>query len=275
MYNFLIAQGIAVVAFLLGLWAGGWVAGLVPALFAFTLAFFLLMRRSGRQLQPLLMQAQAEAQNQQFDAARATLRTALPLGKWQFLVEEQVHMQLGALDYLQAVMLTMQRQQGAAAAPLQSAREHLEKASPSGWRSWLLGWQPRAMLACVRWRQGDQDGAVKLLADTAGAPRTEPVFWALYAWMLNELKRREEALGVLATGLKNHANNGPLTEMRDALANKKRPKMIAFGEGWYQFFPEAMADDPKVIELARAQQERQLQQQRRPANNYSWPQPRR
>lgn len=276
MYNSLIALGIALVTFLLGFLAAGWVAGILPALLAGGVAWALLARRTGRQLEPLMRLAGEQAQAQKLDEAKATLESALPLADWQFLVKEQVHTQLGSLAYLQAVMLIVQQQKTQAPPVLQKAREHFEIASPSGWRSYLLGWQPRAMLACVLHRQGDTEGAIKLCESAARSPRTEAVFWGLYAWLLNEQKRRDEALVVLAQGLKEHAGSKPLTEMRDALSNKKRPEMIVFGEVWYQFFPEDMRYDPKVIELARAQQQRQFEgQQRRGPPPKTWPQPRR
>lgn len=271
MYNSLIALGIAILTFLLGYLVAGWIAGVLPALLALGLAWFLLARRTGQQLQPIMAQAQVLAQEQKLVEARQLIETAAPLGKWQFLVDEQLHTQLGALWYLEAVMAIMQQQKTAAKAPLEKAREHFEKAAPGGWRSYLLGWQPSAMLATVKYRQGDADGALKLLEAASSGARTEPVFWALYAWMLNEQKKRDEALVVLGRGLKAHEKNGPLGEMRDALANKKRPNMIVFGEAWYQFFPEAMRDDPKVIELAQAQQARQQRRQ----SPKTWPAPRR
>jgi hypothetical protein len=279
-YNTLAAAGIAVVAFVLGFLAAGWIAGIVPAILAFGIAWALLARRSMRAIQVLQPKLAEAMQQQQFDEARRLLEGALPVGKWQFLVTEQIHLQLGSIDYLQAAMLKMQRQITASQTALANARGHFVIASPARWWAGLLGWQGRAMLACVLYRQGDTAAGIeqlKLGAKAQGAlvGKPDPMFWGLYAWMLNEAHKRDEALQVVAKGLQDHPKAKGLVEMQEAMSNRKRPSMMVWGESWYQFFPEAMADDPKVIELARAQAQRQQQQGHRPPPPRALPKPRR
>lgn len=279
MYNSLIALGAAVVAFALGFWAAGWIAGILPALLAFGVVWALLARRTGRQVQALQPKIMEAMQNQRFDEARAIVQGAMELGKWQFLVREQLEMMLGNFDYLEGAMAKMQRQITASQQHLAAARGHFEQACPKGWRGQLLGWQGRAMLACVLHRQGDNAGALEQLktasmAQGALAGKPDPIFWGLYAWMLNEQHKRDEALQVVGKGLVDHPKAKGLLEMQEAFTNRKRPSMLVWGEAWYQFFPEAMAEDPKIIELARAQQARQ-QPGGGPRPPKTWPQPRR
>lgn len=275
MYNTLIALGAAAVTYLLSSLVAGWIAGFLPAVLVLGIVWFLLARRTGQRVQAVMATAMEHAQAQRMDDARRVLTEAMPLGQWQYLVTEQIELQLGSLDYLEAAGLGLQKQVTASKAAFANAKAHFEVAAKGGWRRLLLGWQPTAMLACSLHREGRSDDALKLLA-TASTGRTDPVFWGLYAWMLNENRRRDEALQVLGRGLKEHAKSPPLLTMQEALSNKKRPDMMPFGEQWYAFFPEDMRNDPKVIELAKAQQARQqAQAPRRPPPGKTWPQPRR
>ena len=100
MYNTLIALGVAVATYVLSSLLAGWIAGFIPAILVGGIVWFLLARRSGQQVQAVMAQAMAHAQAQQMDDARRVLTEALPLGRWQFLVTEQIELQLGSLDYL-------------------------------------------------------------------------------------------------------------------------------------------------------------------------------
>jgi hypothetical protein len=109
MYNILIAVGAAVVAYAAGAWAAGWLAGFIPALLALVVVWLVLSRRTGQQVEAIVKEAMVALQAGKIDEARTRLESALPLGKWQILVAEQVHGQIGSLDYMQAVGHVMQR----------------------------------------------------------------------------------------------------------------------------------------------------------------------
>ncbi len=218
MYNLLIACGIAALAFALGMVVGGhWIAGLLPAVLALLIAYFLLARRSSAQLQAVLDQVTKVLQKQQTDEAMRMLEAARPLGRWQFLVEAQLEAQLGALAYMQR--------------DFKRARPHLEKAFSRNWHA-------QGMLAAMDFRDRKIDEAVKRLEKASGPGRKEALFWGLYAYMLATAKRHDEALEVLARGLKVMPSNEPLKGMRKAISNKRKLRMKAFGQNWYSFFPE-------------------------------------
>lgn len=261
MYNILIASGIALAAYCLGAWVAGWIAGFVPALLALVIAWVLLARRTGRQVEVVVKAAMTVLQAGKVDEARAMLEAALPLGKWQILVAQQIHGQIGALDYIQAVGLGVQRQLTAAKAKYAVARDHLEK-------SWSRDWRSRALLAALHHREGRPDDAVKVLEGATAGGKKEAIFWGLYGFVLNEARKRDEALQVVGRGLRELPDAGPLKEMQEAMSNRKRPSMRVFGDGWYQFFPE---DIPQ-------EQLRQMQganSQPKPRPQKTWPQPRR
>lgn len=259
MYNILIAVGAAIVAFFLGFLASGWIAGIVPALLAFAIVWFVLARRTGRELEARVKDAMAAMQGGKMDEARAMLEAALPLGKWQILVGEQIHGQIGAIDYIQGVGMHMQKQYAAAKTRFDEARTHLEK-------SWSRDWRARALLAALHHRQGRHDDAVAVLEKASGPAGGEALFWGLYAFVLNEAKKRDEALKVIGRGLEANKDSKPLKEIQEALTNKKRPDFKVVGEGWYQFFPEDIPRE-QLMQMQGVQQKLRSQK--------TWPQPRR
>lgn len=260
MYNILIATGAAIVAFVLGFVAAGWVAGFVPALLAFAVVWFLLARRTGKQVEGVVQLAMAAMQAGKIDDARRLLESALPFGKWQILVAPQIHGQIGTIDYMQAVGAHLQKQYPAAKARFATAREHLEK-------SWSRDWRAKSVLAALHHREGRPDDAVAVLEKASGPAGGEPLFWGLYAFVLNEQKKREEALKVVGRGLQANKESKPLKDIQEALTNKKRPDFKVLGEGWFQFFPEDIPRE-RLMEMHGIKPP----QARSPK---TWPQPRR
>jgi tetratricopeptide (TPR) repeat protein len=240
MYNVAISFGAAVAGYVLGWLVAGWLAGFIPAILAFAAVFILLGRRTMQQVEAVAREAMADMQAGRADAAKQRLLAAIPLGRWQFLVAEQLYGQVGMIDYMQAVGLKMQRQLTPAAARLAEARSHLEK-------SWTRDWRARAALAIVHHREGRVDDAVKVFEGASGGGAAEPMFWGLWAHVLNEAKRRDEALKVVGRGLEQNKGSAPLVEVQEALSNRKRPAFKkAFGEAWFQYFPDDMSQEELI-----------------------------
>jgi predicted Zn-dependent protease len=251
MYNLLIAGGAAVAAYGLGVAVvGEWVAGLIPAALALIATYFVLARRTGKQLTAIFEQAMAALQAGKLEDARRLMNSAMPLGKWQVLVTGQIEGQLGALDYLEGAGLGAQRQVAASKARFASAKEHLA-------RSWSRDWRSRTLLACVHHRENEPDAALKVLEAVSSTAAKEPIFWGVWAYLLNEARRRDEALQVVGRGLKANEKSAPLLAVQEAMSNRKRPDFKGFGEAWYQFFPEQVPQEV-LMEQARAAQKRQV-----------------
>lgn len=265
MYNLLLAGAASLVAFVIGFFAAGWVAGIVPALAAFAGAWFFLARRTGKQVEAAAMAAMAQFQAGNMNGARELLRAALPLGKWQIFVEPQLHGQLGVIDYLEACSLVMQRQPTASKPKFADAKAELEQ-------SWSRDWRSRTYLACVYHRENNTDQAVKVFTDAESVGSSEALFWAVWAYVLNEAKRREEALKVLGRALAALPKHAGLLAVQEAMTNRKRPDFKVFGEPWYQFFPEHIPQEV-LIEQARAAGKLPAAAANR--SQMTWPQPRR
>jgi uncharacterized protein YqiB (DUF1249 family) len=62
--------------------------------------------------------------------------------------------------------------------------------------------------------------------------------YAVYAYVLNEMHEKDEAIKILDQGLKYCKGDERLLTNRTLLQNKKSMKMKIFGEQWYQFLLE-------------------------------------
>lgn len=217
MYNLLIAVGIAVTTFLLGGLVAGWIAGFVPAILALGIAYVLLARRTGNQLQAAMEQVTATLKKQRVEDARSLLEQARALGRWQFLVEAQIDAQLGALAYFEK--------------DFSKARRFLS-------RAWSRNWQAQGMLAALDFREGKVDAALERMKKSEGPGKKEALFWGLWTYLLVETGRRDEALTVLARGLKQLPKSEPLKTLHQSVSNDKKIRMKVFGQAWYSFFPE-------------------------------------
>lgn len=253
MLNLVKSLAIAVVAYILGwLVASSWVAGFLPALLFGGGAYVWFARASMKKLEVIALQAGQAAQAGNVAAARQQLEAALALGKEQFLVAEQVHGQLGMLDYMEAMQpcveaVAMGKRPPALTvigAKLGLAREHFEK-------SWSRDWRSKALLAIIQHREGKAADANATMEKTATHAEKEPIFWAVWAWLLNEAKDREAALKVIGRGLTGSPGNAHLTAIQEALSNQKRPDFTVFGDAWIQFFPDQVSRE-QLFEMAKA-----------------------
>lgn len=248
MYNILIATGLAAVAFAIGALGGKWYYGFVPALLVFSVAYTLLVRRIVKQFEGTMQSVQESIMRQDIKGAQAALEAALPLGKWQILVTQQIYAQLGTLEFLQR--------------NYKAARPLLEK-------SWKRNWQAQGMLATLDARDGKREEGIKRLEKARTLARKEPLLWALMSYHHLEGGDRDAALAAVNNGLAAVPESKALKELQAAIANDRMKKFKwdrAFGEPWLQFFPE------QAFRRAMLSQKQQIIQARR---GMTVPQPRR
>ncbi|MFH1469834.1 MAG: hypothetical protein ABIO70_35955 [Pseudomonadota bacterium] len=228
MLNLAISIIATLVAFVLGALMGHWAYGFAPAVLVLVLTYFLLARRTSNKLQVAMeaankaamaasSRAQALGRPPKLDEARKILDDARHLGRWQFLLEAQIEAQLGALDYVMR--------------DFKAARVHLEK-------SFSRNWMAQGMLAAIDFREGQVDAGVKRLEKVSLFARKEASYWGLYAYILAESKRQDQALEVLGRALKILPENEALKALQQAISNRKKLKMKEFGNSWFTFFPE-------------------------------------
>lgn len=220
MYNLLIslAAGIAVsLAVALGT-EFGLAAAIFPGILATAIAYFVLARRTWKRLEGLFESVQRDVQAQKFEKAIQTLQGGFVLAPWQFLVGAQLHSNIGILQYV--------KQDVDAAAP------HLEK-------SFTRNWIARGMLASIRYRRKDLEGARKVLEEAVKANKKEGVLWSLYAWILEKEARHQEAIQVLGRAVQANPSDEKLKSSLQALQNGKKLKLgKLYAEQWFQFMLE-------------------------------------
>jgi len=222
MYNLLIslAAGLAVTLAIRFGTNVGWVGSILPGLLALGVAYFVLARRSWKQLEALMGTVQKELMAQKFDRALQTLQGGFALAPWQFLVASQIHSQIGVLRYV--------RQDFAAAQP------HLEK-------SFSRHGIARAMLAVTHYRKKDLEKMRKIFDEAAKDNKKEGLIFAAWAWIEEKEGRHDEAIAVLARGLKSNPGDEKLKAAAQTLQNDKRLKLgKLYGEQWFQFRLEAV-----------------------------------
>lgn len=222
MYNLLIslAAGLAVTLAIRFGTNVGWVGSILPGLLALGVAYFVLARRSWKQLEALMGTVQKELMAQKFDRALQTLQGGFALAPWQFLVASQIHSQIGVLRYV--------RQDFAAAQP------HLEK-------SFSRHGIARAMLAVTHYRKKDLERMRKIFDEAAKDNKKEGLIFAAWAWIEEKEGRHDEAIAVLARGLKSNPGDEKLKAAAQTLQNDKRLKLgKLYGEQWFQFHLEKM-----------------------------------
>jgi tetratricopeptide (TPR) repeat protein len=229
MYNLLIALGALLVtlgAFLAGglsIWAA-----LLPAIIAFGVAYFFLARRSLRQFEAIMLEAQKDLTAKRIEPGLAKMKEAFPLAKWQFLIESQVHAQIGMVLYM------LQR--------FDEALPHLEK-------SFIRLGQARAMLGALQFKRKNYDAMTQVFEEAVRSNKKDGFLWSIYAWCLDKSDQREKALGVLGRALAENPDDEKLKANQLALQNKERLRMKAYGTEWWAFHLE---DPPRELGMVTA-----------------------
>jgi tetratricopeptide (TPR) repeat protein len=231
MYNLLIAFAAGVVVTVAVRLAGlPLLAGVVPGVLIFLGAYVLLARRIAERLKALVAAAQKELQSissareRETKVAKAvkTLEQGLQYDKWQFMVASQVHGQIGILHYMM--------KDYAAAEP------HLSQASNRDAMA-------QAMRGALHYQRKEVGPMTAAFERAVKAGKKEGLVWAVYAWVLQQSKEREKAIGVLGRAVAANPSDEKLKAALTALQNDKRMKMKPWEPMWWQFNLETPPQD--------------------------------
>ena len=218
MINTALSIAAAVVTFL-AFWLSGvraWQSAL-PALVALVAAFILLARRTVKQLEVVMNLAQKELQAKKPDRAVEALKSAFPLGRWQFLVDGQLQGQLGAILYIQ---------------------KKFEEAEPYLVKSFIKIWPARAMLGAQHYRRKEWAKMEDVFEGAIKSNKNEGLLYAVYAWCQDKRGERKKAIDILQRGAKEIPSDEKLKNLLNRTQNDKRRKLEAWGEQWWQFWLE-------------------------------------
>jgi len=231
MYNLLIAFAAGVVVTVAVRLAGlPLLAGVVPGVLIFLGAYVLLARRIAERLKALVAAAQKELQSissareRETKVAKAvkTLEQGLQYDRWQFMVASQVHGQIGILHYMM--------KDYAAAEP------HLSQASNRDAMA-------QAMRGALHYQRKEVGPMTAAFERAVKAGKKEGLVWAVYAWVLQQSKEREKAIGVLGRAVAANPSDEKLKAALTALQNDKRMKMKPWEPMWWQFNLETPPQD--------------------------------
>lgn len=218
MINLLLGLGAAIALVLLSSLLGIRLWLSVPiGLLAGGALFIWLGRKVQEQLEKIFTRAGDLLKKQHFDAAIEVMKEGYKLGPRQFLVKGSIDGQIGVVQYL--------RKKNDEAEPL------LKSAS-------MQHYVAKAMLAILQWKRGEKKKAKQTFELALKSGKKESLLYGVFAYVLNEMKDRDAAIGVLNRGLKICKGDERLLTNRSLLQNGKPMKMKVYGEQWYQFMLE-------------------------------------
>ena len=218
MLNLLSGLGVAiVVALMLSLLKiSFWIAFALGILAGLGLFIYLGRRVQGK-LEQVFNRAAELMKKQQFDQAIEIMKEGYRFNKWQFLVKGSIDGQIGVVQYL--------RKKNDEAEPL------LRSASCQHYIA-------KAMLGILQWKRGEKKQAKATFQTALKSGKKESLLYAVYAYVLNEMKERDKAVEVLNQGLKVLKDDERLLVNRNNLQNNRPMKMKVYGDQWYQFMLE-------------------------------------
>ncbi len=223
MFNLLIALVAGLVVAALVKAAGfSLLAGIIPGTVVFLGIFIVLGRRSFMQLQAVVQAVQVELssmtankkeQQAKADKAIKLLEAALPLGRWQFLLEGEIHGQIGMIKHL-----------------FKDSDGALASFKKTGQRNYFA----KAMQGAIYFQKKDFAAMKTAFEAAVKHGNKEGLMWAAYAWCLVQNKQNDDALKVLARAVAQNQSDEKLKKALSALQNDKRLKMAPWEPMWWQ-----------------------------------------
>jgi len=216
--NLLMGLGaaIGVVLILLPLRVTLWIG--VPLGLACGIGLFIWRSRQVQnQLEAIFNRAGELMKKQQFDPAIEVMKEGYALSRWQFMVKGSIDGQIGVVQYV---------------------RKKNDEAEPLLRTASYQHYIAKAMLGILQWKRGEKKQAKETFTLAIKAGKKESLLYAVYAWVLNEMKERDKAIEVVNKGLAICQGDERLAAQRTCLQNNKPMKMKVYGEQWYQFMLE-------------------------------------
>lgn len=218
MLNLLLGLGVAIGAVLIllllkvTLWIG------IPLGLAGGVALFIWRSRQVQgKLEAIFNRAGELMKKQQFDPAIEVMKEGYALAPWQFMVKGSIDGQIGVVQYV---------------------RKKNDEAEPLLRTASYQHYIAKAMLGILQWKRGEKKLARETFNLALKAGKKESLLYAVYAYVLNEMKDREKAIEVINKGLAICQGDERLAAQRTSLQNNKPMKMKLYGEQWYQFMLE-------------------------------------
>ena len=179
--------------------------------------FIYLGRKVQTELESIFNRAAELMKKQQFDPAIEIMKEGYRLASRQFLVKGSIDGQIGVVQFL---------------------RKKNEEAEPLLRSASFQHYIAKAMLGILQWKRGEKKKAKETFQLALKSGKKESLLYAVYAYVLNEMKERDKAVAILNQGLKVCQGDERLLLNRNQLQNNKPMKMKVYGDQWYQFMLE-------------------------------------
>jgi hypothetical protein len=229
MYSVAIAVAAGVAFFLMLTLTGllSWWASLLPATLLAGGLMFAIARRVNALVSVEVAGITPLLQSRDVEGAQSLIRSIQArYGRWQIALEGQLEAQLGVIDYMQGKW--------------DDALPRLEKGS---WRNS----HALMLIACIRFRRGDKEGAWASFDKAVDADAKESMAYLVHAVLRANAGDREGALIVLGKGLEALPAHAALEKLQSTLANKKKVDTKQLPQTWYNFFPEDAMKQQVVV----------------------------
>ncbi len=194
-----------------------WIAA-TASVVTFLLLYFLSVRFVMKKIGGLMESAQYDIQAGRPEKAVKALQGGFKYAKWQFFIKGQLNAQIGTILYLKR--------------DFAQAFDYLQK-------GFVRHWVAMGMLGICYMKRNKPAKMIETFDKACAANKKEPMLWNLYAFCLEKIGQREQAISVMDKGLKKTGGNEALQANLDALKAGKKMKMQAYGDLWYQFHLES------------------------------------
>lgn len=204
---------------------------IVPGVLAAVIAYFLLARRTFKQVEAIFTAATKALQSvpPKTDLAVATLEQAYALASHQFGVRSQIDGQIGVIWFLQ---------------------KNFNKALPYLQRSLQFGhWLGGAMLAVIFYKKKNHEQMHKTFEVVLKKGKKQGLAWNLYAYLLCQTGQRDKAQEILVEGLKKTKDDPKVKDSLLAVQNGKKIKLKSYKEQWYQFHLERPPNEYQQVSM--------------------------
>ncbi|MBL4819127.1 MAG: hypothetical protein JKY15_07885 [Deltaproteobacteria bacterium] len=198
-----------------------WIAAIIPAILVAVIAYFILARRIGNQMQEAMMKAVSEIQKGRMERGIAMLQDIKKqYGNWQFFTKSAINGQIGSLYFM---------------------KQDFARAKPFLQKSFAKHWNAKAMLGVLSFKKKKYAEMDKIFEQAANYSPKQGLLWSTWGYCHWKAGHNQKAIDVLVRGQKKLGDSDRyLIANLNNLKNNKKMKMNGYGQEWLQFHLEAM-----------------------------------
>ena len=188
----------------------------------------------GRKMQVIMSDLQARMQKEiqagKVDRAIDVLKSGMVHKNRHLFVAGQLNSLIGSLYYVKGKK------------EHDTALEYLKK-------GFFKNFMGHCMQGAIYYQRKDYDNMRKVMDQALSMNKKESFVYGMYAWLLYQIKEKDQAMAKLQAGLKKLPNDERLLSNLSLMQNNKKMKMKVYGEMWVQMMlersPRMMQEPPR------------------------------